>query len=180
MNTECFYFQQYIYKNRVSFKNTEICKYCSFSRKHVPCFARKCVAYSSDKVATICHIGDHICSSRDFHKRKPDVVKSALSVSSRSREAKYNQCLRRLPKRSRVSKEYQMKRHSSQVKSSQVNFISEIRIYIHKKIQFSTTEINIEIKATATTVIKNRPKYFLMSEGNTCTAEPNLEVLTLI
>ena len=79
-----------------------------------------------------------------------------------------------------MSKEYQMKRHSSQVKSSQVNFISEIRIYIHKKIQFSTTEINIEIKATATTVIKNRPKYFLMSEGNTCTAEPNLEVLTLI
>ena len=79
-----------------------------------------------------------------------------------------------------MSKEYQMKRHSSQVKSSQVNFISEIRIYIHKKIQFSITEINMEIKATATAVNKNRPKYFIMSEGNTCTAEPNPEVLTLI
>ena len=32
------------------------------------------------------------------------------------------------------------------VSSNQVNSISDIRIYIHKKIQFSITEINIEIK----------------------------------
>ena len=38
-------------------------------------------------------------------------------------------------------------------KSSQVNFISDIRIYNYKKIQFSKTEINIEIKTTATAVI---------------------------
>ena len=43
----------------------------------------------------------------------------------------------------------------TQVKSSQVNFMSNIRIYIHKKVQFSITEINIEIKTTATAVIKN-------------------------
>ena len=41
-------------------------------------------------------------------------------------------------------------------------------------------EINIEIKTTTTAVIKNELKYFLMSEGNTCIAEPNLEVLPLI
>ena len=68
----------------------------------------------------------------------------------------------------------------SKVKSSQVNFISDIRIYIHKKIQFSITEINIEIKTTATVVIKNELKYFLMSKGNICLAEPNLKVLPLI
>ena len=50
-------------------------------------------------------------------------------------------------------------------KSSQVNFFSNIRIYIFKKIQLSITEINIEIKTTATAVIKNELKYFLMSEG---------------
>ena len=61
-----------------------------------------------------------------------------------------------------------------------VNFTSNIRIYNYKNIQFSITEINIEIKTTATTVIKNELKYFLMSEGNTCTAEPNLEVLPLV
>ena len=65
-------------------------------------------------------------------------------------------------------------------KSSQVNFFSDIRIYIHKKIQFSITEINIEIKTTATAVIKNELKYFLMSEGNTCIAELKLEVLPFI
>ena len=42
------------------------------------------------------------------------------------------------------------------------------------------TKINIEIKATATAVIKNELKYFLMSEANNCIAEPNLEVLPLI
>ena len=43
--------------------------------------------------------------------------------------------------------------------------------------QFSITEINTEIK---TAVIKNELRYFLMSEGNTCIAEPKLEVLTFI
>ena len=70
--------------------------------------------------------------------------------------------------------------HAKQVKSSQVNFFFDIRIYIHKKIQFSITEINTEIKITATAVIKNELKYFLMSEGNTCIAEPILEVLPFI
>ena len=66
------------------------------------------------------------------------------------------------------------------VEQSIVNFISDIRIYNYKKTQFSVTEINIEIKTTAKAVIKNELKYFLMSEGNTCIAEPNLEVLPLI
>ena len=66
---------------------------------------------------------------------------------------------------------------SSQVKST---FFSDIRIYIHKKIQFSITEINTEIKTTATAVIKNELRYFLMSQGNTCIAEPKLEVLLFI
>ena len=39
------------------------------------------------------------------------------------------------------------------------------------------TEINIEIKTAAVTVIKNERKYFLMLEGNTCPAEAKLEVL---
>ena len=41
-------------------------------------------------------------------------------------------------------------------------------------------KINIEIKATTTAEIKNQLKYFLMPEGNTYIAEPNLEVLPLI
>ena len=36
--------------------------------------------------------------------------------------------------------------------------------------------INIETKTTTTAVIKNERKYFPMLEGNTCIAEPNLEV----
>ena len=40
------------------------------------------MAYCSDKMASICHIGDHTCFPKDIHKRTPDVVKSALSVSS--------------------------------------------------------------------------------------------------
>ena len=47
------------------------------------------------------------------------------------------------------------------------------------KIQFSIIEINTEIKTTTAAVIKNELKYFSMSEGNTCIAEPNLEVLPL-
>ena len=46
-----------------------------------------------------------------------------------------------------------------------------IYIYIY------ITEINIEIKTTATAVIKKELKCFLMSDGNTCMAEPKLEVL---
>ena len=38
------------------------------------------------------------------------------------------------------------------------------------------TEINIEIKTTATAVIKNELKYFLISEGNACIAEPKLMI----
>ena len=64
--------------------------------------------------------------------------------------------------------------------SSQVNFFSNIRIYIHKKIHFSIAEINTQIKTTAIAVIKNELRYFLMSEGNTCIAEPKLEVLPFI
>ena len=66
---------------------------------------------------------------------------------------------------------------ASQVKST---FFSDIRIYIRKKTQFSITEINTEIKTTATAVIKNELKYFLMSEGNTYIADPALEVLPFI
>ena len=51
---------------------------------------------------------------------------------------------------------------------------------IHKKIQFPIIEIKIEIKTTAIAVIKNELKYFPISEGNTCKAEPNLDVLPLI
>ena len=69
---------------------------------------------------------------------------------------------------------------TSHAYSSQVNFTSSIKIYIHKKTQFPITETNIEIKSTATTVLRNELKYFLISEGNTCIAEPNLEVLPLI
>ena len=59
----------------------------------------------------------------------------------------------------------QTKLFESVTVTSQVNFFSNRRIYIHKKkIQFSITEINIEIKTTATAVIKNELKYFLMSE----------------
>ena len=37
----------------------------------------------------------------------------------------------------------------------------------------------IEIKTTTTTALKNELKYSLMSEGNTCISESNLEVLPL-
>ena len=36
------------------------------------------------------------------------------------------------------------------------------------------------MKTTTTTALKNKFKYSPMSEGNTCIAEPNLEVLPLI
>ena len=46
--------------------------------------------------------------------------------------------------------------------------------------QLSIIEISIEIKTTTTAVIQKEFKYFPMSEGNICIAEPNLEVLPLI
>ena len=39
--------------------------------------------------------------------------------------------------------------------------------------------IKIEIKTTTTTALKNELKYSPMSGGNTCIAEPNLELLLL-
>ena len=45
---------------------------------------------------------------------------------------------------------------------------------------FFDYKIRIKIKATTTTgLLKNELKYSPMSEGNTCIAEPNLEVLPL-
>ena len=46
------------------------------------------------------------------------------------------------------------------------------------KKHFSICEIKIKIKTT-TIGLKNELKYSPMSEGNTCIAEPNLEVLPL-
>ena len=71
---------------------------------------------------------------------------------------------------------------SKDTKASQVKptFFPTLEFTSLKKIQFSITEINIEIKATATAVNKNELKYFLISEGNTCIKELNLEVLPLI
>ena len=39
--------------------------------------------------------------------------------------------------------------------------------------------MKIKIKTTARTGLKNELKYSPISEGNTCIAEPNLEVLRL-
>ena len=44
---------------------------------------------------------------------------------------------------------------------------------------FFNYKIRIQIKKTTATVIKNDLKYTKMSEGNTCIAKPNLEVLPL-
>ena len=71
---------------------------------------------------------------------------------------------------------FQFRNSIRETKPSQVNFFSNIRIYIHKKIKSSITEI----KTTTTAVIKNELKYFLMSEGHTCIAEPKREVLPFI
>ena len=56
------------------------------------------------------------------------------------------------------------------------NFISDIRI--HNTIL--STEINLELKKNYNSSNQNELKYFPMSEGNTCIAEPNLEVLPLM
>ena len=40
--------------------------------------------------------------------------------------------------------------------------------------------ISIEIKPTETAVIKNRLNCFPISEGNTCIADPSLEILPLL
>ena len=47
------------------------------------------------------------------------------------------------------------------------------------KKKFFNDKLKIEIKATTTTALKNELKYSPMSEGNTCIAEPNLEVFPL-
>ena len=44
---------------------------------------------------------------------------------------------------------------------------------------FFNYKIRIKIKKTTTTVMENDLKYTKISEGNTCIAKPNLEVLTL-
>ena len=50
--------------------------------------------------------------------------------------------------------------------------------YSVKKKTFFNYKIKIE-KKTTTAAIKNELKYSLKSKGNTCIAEPNLEVLPL-
>ena len=45
--------------------------------------------------------------------------------------------------------------------------------------KFQLQNKNINKKKTTATVIKNDLKYTKMSEGNTCIAKPNLEVLPL-
>ena len=40
-----------------------------------------------------------------------------------------------------------------------------------------TIFLKIELEITTTTVKKNGLKYSLMSEGNTCRSEPNLDVI---
>ena len=64
-------------------------------------------------------------------------------------------------------------------KSSQLFFLTYEFTSIKKK-KISLTEIKIKIKTTAKAVIKNELKYFLLSEGNTCIAEPKLDVLPFI
>ena len=41
------------------------------------------------------------------------------------------------------------------------------------------TMLTVKIKTTAATWLKNALKYSQLSEGDTCVAEPNLEVLPL-
>ena len=41
---------------------------------------------------------------------------------------------------------------------------------------FFNYKIKIKIKTTTTTGLKNEVKYYPMSEGNTCIAEPNLQI----
>ena len=65
-----------------------------------------------------------------------------------------------------------------QVKASQVKstFFPTSEFTSIKKIRFSITEINIEIKITSTAVVKTELKYF--PEGNTCIVK--VEILTFI
>ena len=48
-----------------------------------------------------------------------------------------------------------------------------------KKKHFSIKKIKTKIKATTTIGLKSELIYSPMSEGNTCIAEPNLEVFLL-
>ena len=47
------------------------------------------------------------------------------------------------------------------------------------KNKFLSYKMKTKLEATTTTVIKNELKYSPISKGNTCVAEPNLEVLSL-
>ena len=71
-------------------------------------------------------------------------------------------------------------RHPAKSSQVQSTLFPTLEFTSIKKIQFSITEMSTEIKSTATAVIENELKYFLMSEGNTCIAEPNLKVFPLI
>ena len=67
---------------------------------------------------------------------------------------------------------------SSQVKST---FFSDIRIYIHKKNTIFNNRNKHRNKNNCSSSNQNNElRYFLMSEGNTCVAEPKLEVLPYI
>ena len=76
-----------------------------------------------------------------------------------------------------IDGELKNKAKKYEVKSSQLYFWHK-NLQL-QNIQFLNTEINIEIK-TATAIIKNGLKYFPISEGDACIAEPNLEALPLI
>ena len=60
----------------------------------------------------------------------------------------------------------------------EINFLFDKRIYNAKK-TFFNYKIKMKIKTT-TTGLKNELKYFPISVGNTCIAEPNLEVPLII
>ena len=62
--------------------------------------------------------------------------------------------------------------------NNQVNFLSDKRIYNAKKTYFNCKKKKKK-KIKSTIGLKNELKYSPMSEGNTCIAEPNLEVLPL-
>ena len=59
-----------------------------------------------------------------------------------------------------------------------VNFLLKKKIKMFKN-TFFNYKIKTEIKTITATAIKKELKYSLMSGGDTCIAEPNLEVLPL-
>ena len=78
-NTECLFFKQFKYSNRRNFTMNGTCEYCSASRNHQSCLARKYIAFSNDKEAYVYHSGYHTCTTKDIHKRSADTVKDVLS-----------------------------------------------------------------------------------------------------